>query len=537
MKKHFLGSAWVRICTALLILSISFIVYSCHKEAKLTVQEINAAKAAQNFSIRDASTWFNENKSNLANKIKLTADVEFLKDLSDFKPQWDSARTAIDTNYYVVEAPARYAKRWGFNTDSAGANINGLTRLLVLRSKKYGSTTAVLMHIHGNPGVNAANVHYMNVPQTFSGNIFYTSLQGASINGYIYKSGKIILSSSGKSNTTKPAGPQILDLAPGECQTITSYWYEQTCYYTPDDNLIGCTAWQYTHTTIETYCAPSGGNDGGGGVVPPNCPPDTGGGDSGGNNPPPNDPPPGGGIITITKVGGKLIVKINDDNSGGNSPCTPLTQSILDSIDAKYICAKYVLAQFPQLKDSLSQLINKTFNTTGSHDITFKDVPAHNLKDTTEDGECRGYNIWLNQDVLAKGSGEYILATMYHEALHAFLNLELATLGNDAFHIKYPEVHIVESPIINASGMLSHKFTFDEGNRVTTVLGDLQHRTMAEYFIDKMITGILAYNPNFPPERARALARYGIFVDTTILDMNNRERDKTKGESVGIKCP
>lgn len=120
MKKHLLGSVWVRICTALLILSISFIVYSCHKEAKLTQQEINAAKAAQNFSVKEASTWFNGNKTTLANKIKLNSDASFLNRIADFTPVWDSARTALDTNYYVVEAPARYVNKIAFQQTAAG---------------------------------------------------------------------------------------------------------------------------------------------------------------------------------------------------------------------------------------------------------------------------------------------------------------------------------------------------------------------------------------------------------------------------------
>ena len=57
---------------------------------------------------------------------------------------------------------------------------------------------------------------------------------------------------------------------------------------------------------------------------------------------------------------------------------------------------------------------------------------------------------------------------------------------------------------------------------------------MAEYFIDNLRDAILAYNPNFPPERA--LARYAIFDDTSILYLNTAEQDVTKGNSVGHKC-
>ena len=65
---------------------------------------------------------------------------------------------------------------------------------------------------------------------------------------------------------------------------------------------------------------------------------------------------------------------------------------------------------------------------------------------------------------------------------------------------------------------------------------DPQHRTMAEYFTDNLRDAILTYNPSFPSDRATALARYGIFDDSSILAANNAERDVSKGEFVGQKC-
>jgi hypothetical protein len=312
----------------------AIIIHSCRKETKPTQQEINSAIAAINFSVKDAATWFTGNKTALANKIKINSEASFLKDISDFTPVWDSARTALDTNYYVVEAPAKYAKKFGFTNDSVKTNVNGLTRLLVLKSKKYGNTSAVLMHIHGSPGVNAANVHYMGIPQNFSGNIFYTSIQGASINGYIYKEGKIIKVSSGKGSSTKPTGPQIMTaLAPGECETIETDWYSQTCYYTGSDALIGCTEWTYIFSTFDTYCAPIGGGGGGGVPSPDDCPP--GGGGSGGGDGP-----------AVESVNGKLVVRlVAPGDGGGDSPCetcaaalgaievSPASKSVSSDID------------------------------------------------------------------------------------------------------------------------------------------------------------------------------------------------------------
>jgi hypothetical protein len=207
----------------------------------------------------------------------------------------------LDTNYYVVEAPARYAKKLAFNTDSNATNINGITRLLVLKNKKYGGQSAVLMQIHGAPGVDISKAHYMDLPANFSGNIFFTSLQGAFINGYVYKGGKIALVSGARSNT-KPAGPQIL-LADGTCEEIDIDWESRWC-----DAYGNCTEWVYDHTDTYIYCTPGsqgGGSSGGGSVTPPPC--------------------VQGSSIETASVNGKLVVRFFDggDDGSGNNPCEP----------------------------------------------------------------------------------------------------------------------------------------------------------------------------------------------------------------------
>jgi hypothetical protein len=62
---------WVFYSTSVLVLiTIALIVNSCRKEARLTPQEINLAKAAEQFPVNAAMSWFNTNKTNLANKVK-----------------------------------------------------------------------------------------------------------------------------------------------------------------------------------------------------------------------------------------------------------------------------------------------------------------------------------------------------------------------------------------------------------------------------------------------------------------------------------
>lgn len=312
MKKNYLKTVTGSLGCCLLLLITLLIIHSCRKSTQLTQQQINAEVAASNLPVKDAMAWFAGNKTVLSTKLKINSDEAFLNSIADFTPVWDSARTAVDTNYYVVEAPAKYVKKLGFNMDSSATNINGVTRLLILKSKKYGNLSAALMHVHGSAGVNISNVHYMDIPPNFSGNIFYTSLQGASIYGYIYKNGKITLVSAGKGSSKARTGPQILEVAPGECETITTDWYSQTCFYTGSDELIGCTDWTYVFSTEDTYCAPPA--QGGGGMPPPpDCPPGDGSGSG------------GGGGVNVESVKNKLIVTVaaggGGDGSGDCNTC------------------------------------------------------------------------------------------------------------------------------------------------------------------------------------------------------------------------
>ncbi|QKJ31385.1 hypothetical protein HQ865_16980 [Mucilaginibacter mali] len=409
----------------------------------------------------------------MANKIKLTADISFLKDLSDFTPVWDSARTALDTNYYVVEAPARYVKKWGFNADSNTTNINGLTRLLVLKSKKYGSTSAVLMHIHGKPGVNAANVHYMDVPQTFSGNIFYTGLQGGFINGYVYKNGKIILASSGKSNTVKPSGPQILTAAaPGECETIEIGWYMQVCYYTSSDVLTGCDDWIYLYSTFETYCVP-GQPGGGGGVAPPtDC--DNGGG--GGVYEPP---------VEAESINGKLVVRgvpPPDSTSNGGTPCEPV-QDIKNKVNDPCLHKMVDSAINRNIEYDASESMKGIFDSNSDFNLTFLDNTLSSTIDGTSQVQHAGasiqqgtgkriitsmdINITLNSQTLPNASQEYITATILHEVLHSYF-IQAGYIGDDhdtmfnkyipwfesALHAIYPQLDNNDLQALAYGGLL-----------------------------------------------------------------------------------
>ncbi|HEX8461662.1 MAG TPA: hypothetical protein VF623_09535, partial [Segetibacter sp.] len=253
----------------------------------------------------------------------------------------------------------------------------------------------------------------------------------------------------------------------------------------------------------------------------PTC--DGGGGATSPSSPEPDCP------TSYKMVNGKMVRSVN--------PCNvELVQDIIDSLDSKFKCAKALLAQLPTIKTDIAKIINQAFNTNHTNDITFYDGNLSDFK-PMQDGYAKGFDIYLNPTVLSNATQEYILVTMYHEALHTYLNLEYKTLGSSAFNAKYPEIKVTEHH--NSTFNLDNRYDYyiDEGAHQTQVNKDPQHRTMAEYFTDKLKDAILAFNPSFPVDRAQALARFGIFNDTTISYYNESERDKSKGTHAGQLCP
>ncbi|MDR6786471.1 hypothetical protein ABIE26_005342 [Pedobacter africanus] len=101
-----------------------------------------------------------------------------------------------------------------------------------------------------------------------------------------------------------------------------------------------------------------------------------------------------------------------------NGP-TEIKDSVLNT------CLKSGLNRSLTAGTTIKNMLNQTFGGTGytSKDITFYDV--NNLADTIM-GVCRGYNAYvfeiaLNKNKLPDMSEQYIVSTIYHEILHAYI--------------------------------------------------------------------------------------------------------------------
>lgn len=214
--------------------------------------------------------------------------------------------------------------------------------------------------------------------------------------------------------------------------------------------------------------------------------------------------------------------------------------------ELKNPCAKALVDKAPNLANDIATLLNNTFGTNDCFNITFV---QESLKDDTDGNTKYIYvsdtkdvidiKITLNSKMLNTATNEYILATIYHEVLHAYFNVELAKLDfdNKKFEQKYPG-----AIIHNATGLYTYKernvtksVPYSKIEFVTEKKGHLQ----LVPFIDKLAKAIQSYNSNIPTDVAEAIARMGIVQGKDMLDWeiayNINERTGNNNRK-GTKC-
>lgn len=232
--------------------------------------------------------------------------------------------------------------------------------------------------------------------------------------------------------------------------------------------------------------------------------------------------------------------------SRGKSNPSPKPREIIDNLTNP--CAKDLLKQLPNLKNDIAKLLKETFGGDSKYDITFTEdenlrkkgidgqANASNATKISEDEIIFRSNIYLNPDILENATQEYILVTMYHEVIHAFLNYEETRLrgkilpngkfDNSEFEHKYPDVKIVELEYGNKNKVKKYQLLQEQG-----------HNRFAP-FIEKLAQSIISFNPKIPLKTARAMAKMGIVDEKS---MSNEEKQlsgyQRKGtDPKGTKC-
>ncbi|AOM77371.1 SprT-like domain-containing protein [Pedobacter steynii] len=116
---------------------------------------------------------------------------------------------------------------------------------------------------------------------------------------------------------------------------------------------------------------------------------------------PPTDPGSGGGGTGGTSTGYEVIINVTD-------PC--ILEGVRTSINAR---------------NTIREMLNATFTGSDfeSRDVSFYDVTTlpNNIMGTTHPENTMVFTINLNKNVLPDRSKEYIVSTVYHEILHAYL--------------------------------------------------------------------------------------------------------------------
>ncbi|MET3503069.1 hypothetical protein ABIC45_004706 [Mucilaginibacter rubeus] len=541
---------------------IAVIIGSCKKDSHVTTPP-----AANPAAVNEAKSWYE--KSYPANTKLSVQAASVGQDWSQgLKPDWNSGATYTRFDDEVLEMPVNAAisgkLNIGLKEQTTGTEYkaaNSKSSFLLIKS--LGVYQAYIMTIIGDPSYLKGDLtkldrnKYNKRDSAFTGVVLYSTPKGKFVNAWTYKNGAISGQISPDSASASTGKTQTDAIKANLTEITTCYTWTQTSSYNG----------QSTGTVVlDSYCVTtysgtwdSGGGDGGGSI------PGTGGGGGGGGGTttPPSPAPcvPTNAIdnlgkISVNSVTVNQLQPLPTDPPGdgfpppnGNVPCATVVTStqvtipntdIRDSISTNYQCARALVAQLTTLNTNIARILYQAFGTTSSKSITFVDGPAADFtgNNATEDGHTIGYKVYLNPFVLANSSNEYRLVTLYHEAIHAYLNLEHKTLGDAGFRAKYPMVKVVaHSNFTSVVGADPYDYWIDPGAGYETKVVTGGHITMAEYFIGQLKDAILAYNPSFPADKALALAKGGIVDDSSIKYANDSERDIRKGNSVGTKCP
>ncbi|MDQ8749001.1 hypothetical protein [Elizabethkingia miricola] len=231
-------------------------------------------------------------------------------------------------------------------------------------------------------------------------------------------------------------------------------------------------------------------------------------------------------------------IAYNPGGGGGNDMPSPENVDEIVITDLKaYPCAFAVAQQLPNLDNNIAKLLRDTFGVNENINVTFKADPNMSPID---DGETVGkgnvtsqklsMTISLNANMLQTATKEYILVTMYHEVIHAYLSYQRLVLGKESFEEKYPKIDCYD--VTNSKGEVTQRFTFINNSQT-----DGHPRFTS--FIDSLENAISTYNPSLSKDIVKAMARAGIFSDLSDSEivLNQNERDTSKGLSKGTSCP
>ncbi|WAC41196.1 hypothetical protein [Pedobacter sp. SL55] len=358
-----------------------------------------------------------------------------------------------------------------------------IIKLLIFQNKISGKILyAAYMSIENEKTTGFDKLHYKNL-KNFSGTIYYHHFNGKLSNGWNYSEGKITEKITAITEQQfNQSQRQLHGDKKTEAMVCTSGYadkYQWQCLGVPGYENCGFT---YIGQEYVTYCSYEeedkdylGNEDeSGGGYFPPEY----------------TDTDCAG------KAGGTAYVDPDCNTCiGGTTGLTacPLKRTVTDNTTNP--CIKSGVSLGSLANTTIGTMLNKTFgpsNEYGGLDLEFAEGITG-----TDDGWCRkngniSWVITINQNLPNTSSKEDILATVYHEILHAYLE---AT---------YPK---------DATGMF--------------LIPHNEHQDMAEKYLTLMVGALKINYPSLSDKDAWGLAWGGLentpfYKDNTKLTANQR---------------
>ncbi|AMP98946.1 hypothetical protein AY601_2042 [Pedobacter cryoconitis] len=473
--KKILKNSSVKLVFSLVFLTLTYA--SCKKDKPVTQSTSDVAGT----SISSAKQSFEKNSKII--EPNYTGESFLSKELlGKRKLDWDNAFSQSNGDTVAVFVPVKLDAR--ITLEDGGLSGTRLDNLLYLRlmttSKAFDGSEAQMISMIPD--------QVWEKDKNFSGHMF--------IENWFVPNLSVV---SRTRNSTIPTNST--EHKPGD-KVVNGF---PQCYTAIETACVGAGDGQTCYTTTHTACAGGGGGNGGSGGGSWG-----GGGNSGGVS--------GGGGGTGTPGGGG-----GGAGGGGNGGTSGsiANKDIIDSLRG-YPCAQALVARLSTLKSDIPGLIKKTFSVSDEVNLTFE--PDKRLIGSTTDGRFNSasgsaYVIGLNPDVLKNASKEYILVTLYHEALHAYFAEKKERLGEAEFNRQFLGMNV-------------------NGGRLVAVQ-DQAHMPMG---YDKYIRGladvVIAFNPSYDRNRALALAQGGIIMLSNVdSQTNSQEKDTSKPGYTGSKCP
>jgi hypothetical protein len=389
--------------------------------------------------IQKVKSWY-ENKDHTKNSSKTNQlRMRLASPFGDFEknPNWDEVdQYTFDDGRKVFEISLAnkeyiYTEKYQkfFNNKDARECLKFNLMLVENKVTEDFDVFIVRYYTKDRSDVELSNYNtYRSLHKKWSGEIESFDYSNTPIAGFGIEKGKIINS---KRPISEKAKSRSSNLASGCTMSSTEH-----CFGSVQDNVpeVEC------RTSYYIYCV----NDN---------PPLLLGGPEGSNGGPGTDGPPTyPGPAYVCDSMDPDCIPFPGGGSGGELEDPAPTYTIINAVIDPCMAAQVDKAVNNDFKNKITNLIWDAFGESEIYNIVIDDYDEQNpsLDGSVQygvSGDVVNFYITLNSGVLASASQEYIMATIFHELLHAYLGyLNIDALNNSADH---------ENMVNNYLGLLS----------------------------------------------------------------------------------